>query len=247
MLAMIENVWLVDVARELGVEAVVVEREDRRGDRHGVQHHRQPGVLRGVVDRVVAAVAPERVEARRTAGRRPPPTARRRSARSRARRPRVLRAGDDRAEQRGMARRPAVDEPRVVGARERGGVVGLGEHRQLEQVVGEQHGEVDVDLLQLGDHLLRRVDHPRRLVRAREARRERAVAARGEPGDVEVALGHVGHVAQRDVPGRVAVRRELARALVDVDVGVDDQEVAQRCHSSMPCRRAWSRTAAASS
>ena len=34
-----------------------------------------------------------------------------------------------------------------------------------------------------------------------------------------------GHVAQRDVPGRIAVRRELAGALMHVDVGVDDQEV----------------------
>ena len=49
-----------------------------------------------------------------------------------------------------------------------------------------------------------------------------------EAGDVEVALGDVGHVAQRDVPRPVAVRGERAGALVDVDVGVDDQQVRQR-------------------
>ena len=126
-----------------------------------------------------------------------------------------------------MARGPLVDEPCVVGAREGGGVVGLRQHRQLEQVVGEEHREVDVDLAQLGDHLLGRVDHPRGLVGGREARGQRAVAAGREAGDVEVALGHVGDVAQRDVPRPVAVRRQRARALVDVHVGVDDEQVGQ--------------------
>ena len=80
--------------------------------------------LRGVEDRVVAAVAPERVQprarqvhrddrgvvgvaldlARRVAG--------------------VLRAGDDGAQQRVVARGPLVHEPRVVRAREGGGRAG---------------------------------------------------------------------------------------------------------------------------
>jgi hypothetical protein len=50
------------VARELGVEAVVVERKDGRGDGDGVQQDRQARVLGGVEDRVVAAMAPERVQ-----------------------------------------------------------------------------------------------------------------------------------------------------------------------------------------
>jgi hypothetical protein len=82
-----------------------------------VQHHGQAGVLRGVVDRVISAVAPERVQAGarqvdgdhgRLVG----------VALDLARGVlRILRAGDDRPEQGGMVRRPAVDEPRVVGAR----------------------------------------------------------------------------------------------------------------------------------
>ena len=127
-----------------------------------------------------------------------------------------------------MARRPLLDQPRVVGARERGGVVGLRQHRELEQVIGEQHRQVDADLAQLAHHLLGRVHHPRRLVRGREARGQRPVAARREAGDVQVALGDVGDGAQRDVPRSVAVGRERSRALVYVDVRVDDQQLAQR-------------------
>ena len=191
-----------------------------------MQQHRQIGVLRRVEDRVVAAIAPQRVEAGarqvdadRVVG----------VALDLARGVlRVLRARDDRGEQRGMARRPLLDQPRVVGARQRRGVVGLRQHGELQQVVGEQHRQVDADLAQLAHHLLRRVDHPRRLVRGREARGQRPVAAGREAGDVEVALRDVRDVAQRDVPRPVAVGREPAGALVDVDVHVDDQQLIQR-------------------
>ena len=137
------------MAAELGVEAVVVEREHRRGDGDGVQEQWQLRGLGGGEDRVVAAVAPERVEAR----------ARQVDARHRrlggvaldlrGGRRRVLRAGHDRAEQLRPRARPLGDEPRVVGARERRGVVGLGEDGELEQVIGEQDREVDLDLLEL--------------------------------------------------------------------------------------------------
>ena len=75
------------VAGELGVEAVVVEREDRRGDGHRVQHHRQAARSARRRRSGRSGGGPTAGRAPRTAGRRRRSTGRRRSARSRARRP----------------------------------------------------------------------------------------------------------------------------------------------------------------
>ena len=101
-----------------------------------------------------------------------------------------------------MARRPLLDQPRVVGARQRGGVVGLRQHGELEQVVGEQHRQVDADLAQLAHHLLRRVRpsaSPRaRSGSARSACRRRRARSRGCRGSA------------RGRPRRRAARRPTA-------------------------------------
>ena len=92
-------------------------------------------------------------------------------------------------------------------------------------MIGEKEADVYVHRVEFGTHLRWRMHHPSALVCGRELRLVAPIGhARRETGHVDVGLGRVADVPERDPPGHVAVRLERPRRLVYVDVEVNDQE-----------------------
>src|SRR3712207_2858881 len=138
----------------------------------------------------------------------------------------VLGTGDDASQKSHLLRAPLLQEPGVVGPGEGGRVVVLGDQGDLEQVIGEEDAYVHVDLRELLAHLLGATHHARALVTAGEAGLVPG-HPRGETGDIQVVLLHVGDVLQGLAPRHVAVGGEFPRRLVDVHVAVYDEEILQ--------------------
>jgi hypothetical protein len=90
-------------------------------------------------------------------------------------------------------------------------------------MVREQNGHVDVELVQLTPHGGGRFHDLRPVAASGPGSAE--LGARGHAGEVEVALGHLGYGSQGHVPWGSGVLGELGRLLVDVDVGVENEEV----------------------
>ena len=107
-------------------------------------------------------------------------------------------------------------------------------------MVGEEHRLVHMQLVQFAPHRCRRLDDlgPVRASRPGDAE----LGAGRHRREVEVALLDLRDLAQRDVPWRLGVGRELAGVLVHVDVGIDDPQL-RRCLAGtarLRCRRiAW--------
>jgi hypothetical protein len=222
------------VDREPRLEPVDVRREDGIDDGHGVQEHREAGVLRGTEDRVVAAVPPEGLDccAREVDADDARVVGVALDLASGALR--VLRAGDQAPQKTGGGCAPPVDEPCVVGARQRSGVLGRTDERQLEQVVGEEDPDVDADRGQLCAHRLGGLDDPDACVSRGEGRPGLPHPAGRQARDVEVSLRHAAHRLERRAPRRVAVRGQRGSRLVDVNVAVDDENLGEALASGRP-------------
>jgi hypothetical protein len=89
-------------------------------------------------------------------------------------------------------------------------------------MVGEEHGLVHVQRVQFAAHRRSRLDHLRPVRASRPGDTE--LGARRHGREVEVALLDLRDLAQRHVPGRLGVSRELAWLLMHVDVGIDDPQ-----------------------
>ena len=214
------------VHRERGAELLELEREDGEDRLDAVDRQRQARLLRGVVDRVVELVPVEDLQARggevgadvAGVGRVP--------ADLLGARDRILRRDHDRPAQGRLVAEPAVGEPLVVRPCERDGERRVSHHCEREQVIGEEHGLVHVQRVELASHRGRALDHLRAVRPARP--RDAEFGARRHRGQVEVALLDLRDLTERDVPRRCGVLRELRGILVHVDVGIDDPDVRRR-------------------
>jgi hypothetical protein len=123
-----------------------------------------------------------------------------------------------------LRRAPLLKKPGVVSAGEGRGVIYLGDHRYLKEVVGEEDTYVHVYLVELPAHLGGGVDHAGALLPRGELRLVGGGPWR-EAGDVQVELPDVLYVLEGLLPGHLAIGHDRLRGLVDVDVAVYDEYV----------------------
>jgi hypothetical protein len=207
---------------ERGAKHLELERKCRIDGLDTVHDDREAGFDRGFVDRIIGAVAVEgaharggEVDAHELAVIRMPPDVGS-SADG------VLRRDHERALESRLFQEPAFVQPGVVGPRQARGEGRVPHHREEKQMVGEQHGGIDVQLRQLHNHLASRAHELTAVATPGEG--HPVLGTRRHPRKVQVALRHLRDLPEPDVPGRVRVFGELAGALVNVNVGVDDEQ-----------------------
>ena len=148
----------------------------------------------------------------------------------------ILRRDHERPLERALLRQPTLVQPAVVGAGERRRKRRIANHRQRQQVIGEQHRLVDVEPVEALAELARAGDDLTAVGPAWE--RHAVLGPRRHPGQIEVTLLHGRDLAQRDVPGRLGIQRELGRILVDVHVGIDHKQIGE---GLAPCAGGFAR------